>query len=157
MLVSKPWLPLALVVCATLSSACNCHCEPETEFLLPALDARVGQSVQVRFHRADAAEPQITCTWGEPDTGGDPVWSCAEEGKPAIVDSNPSGATFVFPVADFRSDWAIELEGPGGAQTLSRTPSDMDPGEGWPTSCTCYPYSVGISSDELRAVGATLR
>jgi hypothetical protein len=158
MLRAQSWMPFAAALLLAASPGCNCDCTSEIEIGLPTPDTSAPQSLRVKLRHGEAPEAQIVCTWDAATTTASAVaWSCTPAARESHVDiGTPFFSHFSYESADVNTDWSIELEGPTGSQVLTRTPRDTDPGEGYPGSCVCYPYTLTVTIDELRAVGAVL-
>ncbi|MES1186823.1 MAG: hypothetical protein ABUL60_23625 [Myxococcales bacterium] len=158
MLRAQSWMPFVALLLLGASPGCNCDCASEIEIGLPTPNASTSQSLRVQLRPGEAPEAQMVCTWdAATSTAGTVAWSCTPAAHESHVDiGTPFFSHFSYESADVNAAWSIELEGPTGSQVLTRTPRDTDPGEGYPGSCVCYPYTLTVTADELRAVGAVL-
>ena len=153
-----PFLSWAAVTLglSMVASSCNLgHCEqcPTTlEIQLPELDARILQTVTVELQQVGGSSNPISCTWASTAYVGISNWTCTKDSSGSTTSYGTT--TLGYDVTDIEKSWTIQLTGPSGSKTVTRTPNNNGSGDGWPTNCACDNYSLGITSDDVQSVGA---
>lgn len=124
----------------------DCH---QTQFALPRTAVEATNLVTVEFRSPAGADPMLVCqsVTTKPFQGG--TWMCGDPGGELSEDDQ-----FWRPNPHPADPWFVRLTGPSGTQNFMRNPTDLDSGEGWPTSCFCDSFRIAITNDDLAAVGA---
>jgi len=142
--------------CSVLAESCNLgHCGPcptTLELQLPELDARILQTVTVELQQVGGSTNPISCTWAPTAFVGVSKWTCTKDSNGNTTSYGTSSLD--YNVTSLETSWTVQLTGPSGSQTVTRAPRNNGSGDGWPTSCTCDNYSLEITGDDMRSVGA---
>ena len=149
-------LAACLLGCGLLVEGCFLrHCDSCTvlEILLPGLDSRASQTVQVEFQQVGGASAAVSCSWGPPASPGSYNWTCTKDSDGTTI--GYSSAAFYYKISGAQS-WTIQLTGPAGNSTITRALRRNDAGDGWPTSCSCDSYQLALTADDLKSVGAVI-
>jgi len=151
-------LGFALTLASGLASGCGpCNDQDTLVVTIPALNAKVEQTVVVRLRHSQADEPSVTCSWGSAMATPQQRWTCTpkpDNGDAEAAAENkypllPTSLYFLIP--DPASTWLVEVAGPSDTQTLTRTPDERKAGA---EACGGPTFELSLTADELRAIGA---
>jgi len=153
-----PWRSVlqavAGVAVGTWLTGCDCECEEGILLELPNLDPTSSGPVRVTWRRSADEEPRVVCSWVSPGAE-ESSWSCTPAAESAV--GNYYDIRFRYEDPAPEANWEVTLEGPSGSLTKTVTTFSTDPGEGWPTQCSCYDYSAEIAKADLESVGAKIK
>lgn len=142
--------------CLVFAESCNpgsCGpCPTTLELQLPELDARVSQTVTVELQQVGGSTNPISCTWAPTAFVGVSKWTCTKDSNGNTTSYGTSSLD--YNVTSLEASWTVQLTGPSGSQTVTRAPRNNGSGDGGPTSCACDNYSLTITGDDVRSVGA---
>ena len=142
---------VTLVLAVLAQGCCDTCSELAVDLSLP--DSRIPQTVQVEFQQVGGTAAPISCTWGIA-FGSEYGWTCTRD-KDGSTTQYSTGY-FAYNLSDPNKSWTIQLMGPTGTQTFTRTPKGTSNEKSILMGCSCTSYALFVTPDDMEGVGVVM-